>query len=205
MDVNWLFEQYEMRNNISIIKITHVIFAKCYYSPSGQYLETSWVNRLSRPLNRFSPVETGWTGIKTGWTGFNLLRIRAVSLRAVCTVSFAVCAVRLPEISRSQHLFLCAFTAQFDQKSVEPVSEPVEPVFCALTGRLPPYFSPSPLLSSSQFHFPAAAAHTSSSLSFTPSPLQILTCALSTLEDLLEIRSSRRSPSSSSISLGFLD
>jgi hypothetical protein len=44
-----------MRNNIFIIKITHVIFAKCYYSSSGQYLETGWVNRLSRPLNRFSP------------------------------------------------------------------------------------------------------------------------------------------------------
>ena len=55
MDENWLFEQYEMRNNIFIFKISHVIFAKCYYSPSGQYLETGWVNRLSRPLNRFSP------------------------------------------------------------------------------------------------------------------------------------------------------
>ena len=55
MDVNWLFEQYEMRNNIFIFKISHVIFAKCYYSPSGQYLETGWVNRLSRPLNRFLP------------------------------------------------------------------------------------------------------------------------------------------------------
>jgi hypothetical protein len=87
---------------------------------------------------------------------------------AVCAVSFAVCAVRLPEISRSQYLFLRAFTAQFDQKPVEPVLEPVEPVFCVLTGRLHPYFSPSPLLSSSQFHFPAAAAHSSSSLSFTP-------------------------------------
>jgi hypothetical protein len=198
MDVNWLFEQYEMRNNIFIIKITHVIFAKCYYSPSRQYLESGWVNRLSRPLNQFSLVETGWTGIKTGWTSFDLLRIRAVSLRAVCAVSFAVCAVRLPEISRSQHLFLRAFTAQFDQK-------PVEPVFCVLTDWLPPYFSPSLLFSSSQFHFLAAATHSSSSLSFTPSPLQKLTCALSTLEDLLEIRSSRRSPSSSSISLGFLD
>jgi hypothetical protein len=31
--------QYVMRNTIFIIKITHVIFAKCYYSPSGQYLE----------------------------------------------------------------------------------------------------------------------------------------------------------------------
>jgi hypothetical protein len=36
-------------------------------------------------------------------------------------------------------------------------------------------------------------------------PLQKLTCALSSLEELLEIRSSQRSPSSSSISLGFLD
>ena len=55
MDVNWLFVQYVMRNTIFIIKITHVIFAKCYYSPSGQYLETGWVNRLSRSLNWFSP------------------------------------------------------------------------------------------------------------------------------------------------------
>ena len=55
MDENWLFEQYEMRNNIFIFKISHVIFAKCYYSPSGQFLETGWVNRLSRPLNRFPP------------------------------------------------------------------------------------------------------------------------------------------------------
>jgi hypothetical protein len=55
MDVNWLFVQYVMRNTIFIIKITHVIFAKCYYSPFGQYLEIGWVNRLSRSLNRFSP------------------------------------------------------------------------------------------------------------------------------------------------------
>jgi hypothetical protein len=52
---NWLFEQYEMRNIIFIFKISHVIFAKCYYSPSGQYLKSGWVNRLSRPLNRFLP------------------------------------------------------------------------------------------------------------------------------------------------------
>jgi hypothetical protein len=66
---------------------------------------------------------------------------------AVCAVSFAVCAVRMPEISRSQYLFLRAFTAQFDQKPVEPVEpvlEPVEPVFCVLTGRLHPYFLPLP-------------------------------------------------------------
>jgi hypothetical protein len=44
-----------MRNNIFIFKISHVIFAKCYYSPFGQYLETGWVNRLSRPLNWFLP------------------------------------------------------------------------------------------------------------------------------------------------------
>ena len=44
-----------------------------------------------------------------------------------------------------------------------------------------------------------------SSLSHLHTPLQKLTCALSFLEELLEIRSSRRSPSSSSISLGFLD
>jgi hypothetical protein len=44
-----------MRNIIFIFKIFHVIFAKCYYSPSGQYLKSGWVNRLSRPLNRFLP------------------------------------------------------------------------------------------------------------------------------------------------------
>jgi hypothetical protein len=42
-------------------------------------------------------------------------------------------------------------------------------------------------------------------LSLLHTPLQKLTCAFSPLEELLEIRSSRRSPSSSSISLGFLD
>jgi hypothetical protein len=73
---------------------------------------------------------------------------------------FAVCAVRMPEFSRSQHRFLRAFTAQFDQK-------PVEPVFCFSGGRLSPfYFSPS-LLFPSQSHIPAVAAHSSSSLSFT--------------------------------------
>ena len=44
-----------MRNIIFIFKIFHVIFAKCYFSPSGQYLKSGWVNRLSRPLNRFLP------------------------------------------------------------------------------------------------------------------------------------------------------
>ena len=52
---NCLFEQYELRNVIFISKISHVIFAKWYYSPSGQYLKSGWVNRLSRPLNRFLP------------------------------------------------------------------------------------------------------------------------------------------------------
>jgi hypothetical protein len=42
-------------------------------------------------------------------------------------------------------------------------------------------------------------------LSHLHTPLQKLSCALTLLEELLEIRSSRRSPSSSSISLGFLD
>jgi hypothetical protein len=116
----------------------------------------------------------------------------------VPSVCAAVCTVRLLEIPRSQYLFLRTFTAQFDQK-------PVEPVFCLLTGRRLPYFSPPPLFSSSQFHFPAVTAHSFSSLSFTLSPLQKPTCALSSLEDLLKIRSSWRSPSSPSILLGFLD
>ena len=52
---NCLFEQHELRNVIFIFIISHVIFAKWYYSPSGQYLNSGWVNRLSRPLNRFLP------------------------------------------------------------------------------------------------------------------------------------------------------
>ena len=110
---------------------------------------------------------------------------------------FAVCAVRLPEFSRSQHRFLRAFTAQFDQK-------PVEPVFCFSGGRLSPfYFSPS-LLFPSQSHIPAAAALSFSSLTFTLHSKK-LSRALTLLEELLEIRPSRRFPSSSSISLGVLD
>jgi hypothetical protein len=89
------------------------------------------------------------------------------NLRAVCADSCAVCAVRLPEFSRSQHRFLRAFTAQFDQKPVEPVFEPVEPVFCILAADSSPFIPPSLLFPSSLFHFPAAAAHSSSSLSFT--------------------------------------
>jgi hypothetical protein len=55
MDIKWLYAQYVMRNIVFTIKITHAIFAKCYYSLSGQYMKTGWVNRLSKPLNRFSP------------------------------------------------------------------------------------------------------------------------------------------------------
>jgi hypothetical protein len=80
---------------------------------------------------------------------------------------FVVCAVRLPEFSRSQHRFLRAFTVQFDQKPVEPVFEPVEPVFCILAADSSPFIPPSLLFPSSLFHFPATAVHSSSSLSFT--------------------------------------
>jgi hypothetical protein len=111
MDVNWLFEQYEMRNNIFIIKITHVIVAKCYYSPSGQYLESGWVNRLSRPLNRISPGGNRLNRYKNRLNRFWPPPHPRRQTAAVCAVSFAVCAVRLPEISRSQHLFLRFYCA----------------------------------------------------------------------------------------------
>jgi hypothetical protein len=117
---------------------------------------------------------------------------------------FAVCAVRLPEFSRSQHRFPRAFTAQFDQKPVEPDFEPVEPIFCFSGGRL------SPLLFLSLSPLPFSVSYSSRRrplflLSHLHTPLQKLSCALTLLEELLDIRSSRRSPSSSSISLGFLD
>jgi hypothetical protein len=35
-----IYAQYVMRKTVFIIKITHVIFAKCYYSLFGQYLKT---------------------------------------------------------------------------------------------------------------------------------------------------------------------
>jgi hypothetical protein len=93
---------------------------------------------------------------------------------------------------------------QFDQKPVEPVFEPVEPVFCILTGRLPPLFLSLSLLLFFSVSF-SSRRRPLFFLSLLHTPLQKLTCALSSLEELLEIRSSRRSPSSSSISLGFLD
>jgi hypothetical protein len=109
------------------------------------------LNRYKNRLNRFWPSR----------------RQSALTAAQSALSVFAVCAVRLPEFSRSQHRFLRAFTAQFDQKPVEPVFEPVEPVFCILAADSPPFISPSLLFSPSQFHFPAAAAHSSSSLSFT--------------------------------------
>jgi hypothetical protein len=117
---------------------------------------------------------------------------------AVSAVSLADCAVSLLENPCSQSLFLRAFTAQSDQK-------PVEPVFCLLTSRRLPYFSPLPLFSSSQFLFPAVAAYSFSSLSFTLSPLKNPLVPSNLWKFLLEISSSRRSPSSPSILLGFLD
>jgi hypothetical protein len=166
MDVNWLFEQYEMRNNIFIIKITHVIFAMCYYSPSGQYLETGWVNRLSRPLNRFSPSENRLNRYKNRLNRFWPSR---------------------RESARSLRCQLRSLRCQFLQSVLSDCQKfrAVNTIFCALLLRSltrnrlnrfsvlwpadsPPfYFSPSLLFPSSQFHFPAAAAHSSSSLSFT--------------------------------------
>jgi hypothetical protein len=201
MDEICLFEQYEMRNNTFIIKISHVIFAKCYCSPSGRYLETGWVNRLSRPLNRFSP---GWNRLNRYKNRLNRfwpprrqsarsLRCQFRSLRCQTARNFAqstpfsahfYCAV-WPETGWTG--FWTGWTGFLYS------GRPTPPLFLSLSPLL--FFSVS---------F-SSRRHPLFFLSLLHTPLQKLTCALPSLEELLEIRSSQRSPSSSSISLGFLD
>jgi hypothetical protein len=134
-------------------------------------------------------------------TGFGR---RAVSQRAVCADSFAVCAVRLPKFSHSQHRFLRAFTAQFDPKPVEPVLELVEPVFGFLAADSSPFYISPSLLFPSQSLFTAAVALSFPSHTFTLH-------SKNSLEPSLFWKSCWRSvlpgvfPPSSSISLGVFD
>jgi hypothetical protein len=114
MDVNWLFVQYVMRNTIFIIKITHVIFAKCYYSPSGQFLETGWVNRLSRSLNRFSPggnrlnryknrLKWFWPPPRPCCQSAPSVSQSALSVcQKFCAVNAFFCALLLPSLTRNR-------------------------------------------------------------------------------------------------------
>ena len=201
----WLFEQYEMRNIIFIFKISHVIFAKCYYSPSGQYLETGWVNRLSRPLNRFSPSENRLNRYKNRLNRFwpsrresarslrcQLRSLRCQFLQSVLSdcqnfraVNTFFCALLLRSLTRNR---LNRFSNRLNRFSVLwPTDFPL--LFLPLSPLL--FFSVS-FPSRRRPLFLLFLLHT---------PLQKLT----PLEELLEIRSFRRSPSSSSISLGFLD
>ena len=210
MDVNWLFEQYEMRNNIFIIKITHVIFAKCYYSPSGQYLETGWVNRLSRPLNRFLPGGNRLNRYKNRLNRFwpsrrqsarslrwQLRSLRCQFLQSVLSdcqnfraVNTVFCALLLRSLTRNR---LNRFWNRLNPFSV--FWRPTPSLFMSLplsSSLLRLIFQPPP-----PSHSPLSHLHT---------PLQKkLSRPLTLLEELLEIRPSRRFPSSSSISLGVLD
>ena len=205
---NCLFEQYELRNVIFIFIISHVIIAKWYYSPSGQYLKSGWVNRLSRPLNRFLPGGNRLNRYKNRLNRFwPSRRQSARSLRW-----------QLRSL-RCQFCSLCCQTARIFAQST-PFSVRF---YCAVwpetgwtgfgTGWTGFRFSGGrllPFLCLSLSPLPFSVSYSSRRrplflLSLLHTPLQKLTCALPTLEDLLEIRSSRRSPSSSSISLGFLD
>ena len=208
MDVNWLFAQYVMRNTSFFIKITHVIFAKCYYSPSGQYLETGWVNRLSRPLNRFSPGGNRLNRYKNRLNRFwPSRRQSARSLR--CQLRSLRCQFRSLRCQTARNFaqsipfsarFYCAVWPETGWTGFRTgwtgflcSDRPTPPLFLSLSPLL--FFSVSFSSRRRPLFF----------LSLLHTPLQKLTCALSSLEELLEIRSSRRSPSSSSISLGFLD
>jgi hypothetical protein len=116
-------------------------------------------------------------------TGFGR---RAVSQRAVCADSFAVCAVRLPKFSHSQHRFLRAFTAQFDPKPVEPVLEPVEPVFGFLAADSSPFYISPSLLFPSQSLFYSRRRPLIPLSHLHSTPKKKLSRALTLLEELLD-------------------
>jgi hypothetical protein len=166
MDIKWFYAQYVMRNTVFIIKITHVTFAKCSYSLSRQYLKTGWVNRLSRPLNRFSPGGNRLNRYKNRLNRFwpPLRPCSQSAPQSASSVSQTALSV-WQEIRAVSHFFcallLCSLTGnRLNRFSVcwpagaSPISLP---------------FLPSLLTS---FFFPADAAYTFSSLSFTLSPLQ---------------------------------
>jgi hypothetical protein len=167
-----------MTNIIFIFKIFHVIFAKCYYSPSGQYLETGWVNRLSRPLNRFLP------GGNRFWPS---RRQSARSLRwqfcSLCCQTAKIFAQSTPFSAR----FYCAVWPETGWTGFGTGWTG----FRFSGGRLLPflYLSLSPLPFAVSFYsrrrplIPLSHLHT---------PLQKLSRALTLLEELLEIRSSWR-------------
>jgi hypothetical protein len=108
MNINWLFAQYVMRNTIFIIKITHVIFAKCYYSLSGQYLKTGWVNRLSRSLNRFSPGGNRLNRYKNRLNWFRPPRRPCCQSAPQSALSVSQTALSVCQKIRAVNPFFCA-------------------------------------------------------------------------------------------------
>jgi hypothetical protein len=173
MDIKWLYAQYVMRNTVFIIKIARVIFAKCYYSLSGQYLKTGWVNRLSRPLIRFSPGGNRLNRYKNRLNQFWSPPRSCYQSASQSAPSVSQTALSVWQKVRAVNHFFCAlllrsltgnrlnrFYNWLNRFSVcwpsgaSPISLP---------------FLPSLLISS---FFPADAAYTFSSLSFTLSPLQ---------------------------------
>jgi hypothetical protein len=204
---NWLFERYGMRNIIFFFKISHVIFAKCYYCPFGQYLKSGWVNRLSRPLNRFLPGGNRLNRYKNRLNRFwpprrqsarslrwQLRSLRCQFLQSVLSdcqdfraVSTVFCALLLRSLTRNR---LNRFWNRLNRFSV----------FLAVD--FFPFYILSLSFFPSQSFFTAAAALFL--LSHFHTPLQNLSCSLSfgrvvgsVLPDVF--------PPSSSISLGVFD
>jgi hypothetical protein len=146
----------------------------------------------------FTLVETGWTGIKTGWTGFDHLRVRAVSQRR----SLRRQSRRLRYQSGRKSMqsipfsarFYCAVWPETGLTGFQFVDQPVPPLFLSPSSLLffsVPFSQPTP-----PTHFPLSPSYSHHS--------KKPTCAIQSLEVLLEIRSSRLPPSSPSILLGFL-
>jgi hypothetical protein len=178
-----------MRNIIFIFKIFHVIFVKCYYSPSGQYLETGWVNRLSRPLNRFLPGGNRLNQYKNRLNRFwPSRRQSARSLRC----QFCSLCCQTARIFAQSTLFSARFYCAVWPETGWTDFGTGWTGFRFSGGRLLPFLclSLSPLPFSVSFYSrrrPLILLSLSPSLS-TPK----LSRALTLLEELLEIRSSRR-------------
>jgi len=188
---NCLFEQYELRNVIFIFIISHVIIAKWYYSPSGQYLKSGWVNRLSRPLNRFLPGGNRLNRSKNRLNRFwpsrrqsaRSLRWQLRSLRcqfcSLCCQTVRFCAQSTLFSAR----FYCAVWPETGWTGFETGWTG----FRLSGGRLLSFFIPLPLFSSLLSPVSSRRCHFCLS-----SLLSKLSRALTRLEVWLEIRSSRR-------------
>jgi hypothetical protein len=194
-----------MRNTICFIKITHVIFAKCYYSLFRQYLKTGWVNRLSRSLNRFSSGGNRLNRYKNRLNRFcppprsccqsapqsapSVLQTALSVCHGIRAVNTFFCTLLLRRLTRNR---LNRFYNRLNRFSVSWPAGPSPISLPFLSYLLLSFlFQPTPPTPSSLStpHFHLSKTHLCHPI----------------FESLLEICSSRHSPSSPSILLEFLD